>query len=102
VAGTFVSWDQGFESALLQWRVERTSNLSFKRSRGTRCLTGSAGLGGGGCNSRIVAPRPGQGLLSDHVAAAQPWRRERVFVPLTGHLRHLSNQLPELRKRAKA
>jgi hypothetical protein len=29
-----------------------------------------------------VAPRPGQGLLSDHVAAAQPWRRERVFVPL--------------------
>ena len=32
-----------------------------------------------------VAPRPGQGLLSDHVAAAQPWRRERVFVPLCGH-----------------
>ena len=26
------------------------------------------------------APRPGQGLLSDHLAVAQPWRRERVFV----------------------
>jgi hypothetical protein len=31
-----------------------------------------------------VAPRPDQGLLSDHVAAAQPWRRERVFVPHSG------------------
>jgi hypothetical protein len=29
----------------------------------------------------LVAPCPGQGLLSDHLAAAQPWRRERVFVP---------------------
>jgi len=28
-----------------------------------------------------VAPRPGQGLLSDHVAGAQSWRRERVFMP---------------------
>ena len=33
-----------------------------------------------------IAPRPGQGLLSDHVAAAQ-LERERVFVPHSCHSR---------------
>ena len=36
-----------------------------------------------GRNRRIspVAVRPGEGLLSDHIAGAQPWRRELVFLP---------------------
>jgi hypothetical protein len=46
--------------------------------------------------------RPREGLMTEPTAAVQVWRRERVLMPLTGHLRHLSNQLLELRKRAKA
>jgi hypothetical protein len=35
-----------------------------------------------GRNRRIssIAVRPGEGLLSDHIAGAQPWRRELVFL----------------------
>jgi hypothetical protein len=32
-----------------------------------------------------IAVRPGEGLLSDHIAGAQPWRRELVFFPHLGH-----------------
>src|SRR5579864_6992956 len=28
-----------------------------------------------------VAVRPSEGLVCDHIAGSQPWRRERVFVP---------------------
>ena len=34
-----------------------------------------------------IAVRPGEGLLSDHIAGAQPWRRELVFLPHCGHLK---------------
>jgi len=39
-------------------------------------------------NRRIspIAVRPGEGLLSDHIAGAQPWRRELVFLPHSGPL----------------
>jgi len=41
-----------------------------------------------GISAPCPLPRvPAQGLLSDHLAAAQPWRWERVFVPLKRHSR---------------
>src|SRR6516162_10811748 len=32
----------------------------------------------------LTPARPGDGLLSDHIAGVRPVRRERVFVPLSG------------------
>src|SRR5580693_6136566 len=46
----------------------------------------------------LAAERP----LSKPITAVRHRQRERLFLPLTGHLRHLSNKLLELRKRAKA
>jgi hypothetical protein len=44
------------------------------------------GDGGKVCNRRVspVAPRPGEGPLTEPTAGAQPWPRERVLMPLTG------------------
>src|SRR5580700_9325800 len=55
-------------------------------------------------NRRIssVAAHSGDRLLSEPTAGTHPCRREPLFMALTGHLRHLSNKLLELRKRAKA
>ena len=33
----------------------------------------------------LIAVRPGEGLLSDHIAGAQPWRRGLVFLPHSGY-----------------
>jgi hypothetical protein len=32
-----------------------------------------------------VAPRPSEGLLTEPTTDAQPWRRERVLMPLSRH-----------------
>jgi hypothetical protein len=35
-----------------------------------------------------VAPRPREGPLTEPTAVAQPWRRERVLMPLSSHSPH--------------
>ena len=39
-----------------------------------------------------IAVRPGEGLLSDHIAGAQPWRRELVFCPNASFATALPNR----------
>jgi hypothetical protein len=55
--------------------VRKGSNLPFR------------GKGGKVRNRRVspVAPRPGEGPLTEPTAGAQPWPRERVLMP---HFRH--------------
>jgi hypothetical protein len=54
--------------------VRKGSNLPFR------------GKGGKVRNRRVspVAPRPGEGPLTEPTAGAQPWPRERVLMPRTG------------------
>jgi hypothetical protein len=53
--------------------VRKGSNLPFR------------GKGGKVRNRRVspVAPRPGEGPLTEPTAGAQPWPRERVLMPHT-------------------
>jgi len=55
------------------------------RSRVDPCLSLSARTNGRFRRISPIAVRPGEGLLSDHIAGAQPLRRELVFLPLFRH-----------------